>query len=142
MKITKIQNGPGYTLKIGEVYIYFDIVHILEEETDNSIILSYDGRSSAMLYEDDSEIFKKLWEKILNELQLIYEHDRKRFNNLKKELSTRASNCLEWDDMESWSVFKDATKSEFLRIPDFGPKTFEHIKELLIKHNIKCAINP
>jgi len=79
----------------------------------------------------------------LNELKpLSNEYNRKKFNNLKKELNTRASNCLEWDDLESWSVFKDARAVEFLRTPDLGPKTFKHIQELLIKHNLKCAINP
>lgn len=79
----------------------------------------------------------------LNELQpLSNEYNRKRFNNLKKELSTRASNCLERHDLENWSVFKETRAVEFLKTPDLGPKTLKHIQELLIKHNIKCAINP
>ena len=142
MIITKIQNGTGYILKIGEVYIYFDTVHILEWETDNSIILSYDGRSSAMLYEDDSEIFKKLWEKFkLTSSNGIVE-DNEKFNLLKLNLRKHAFNVLKENGAVDWQCFKVMGKSRILRMTNFGNKSFFKLQELVIKHNLKCAINP
>jgi DNA-directed RNA polymerase alpha subunit len=142
MIITKIQNGPGYILKIGEVYIYFDTVHILEWETDNSIILSYDGRSSAMLYEDDSEIFKKLWEKFkLTNSNGIVE-DNEKFNLLKLNLRKHAFNGLKENGAVDWQSFKVMDRDRILRMTNFGNKSFFKLQELVIKHNLKCAINP
>ena len=142
MKITKIQNSPGYTLKIKEVYIYFDTVHILEWQADNSIILSYDGRSSAMLYEDDSEIFKKLWKKFkLTDSNGIIQ-DNEKFNLLKLNLRKHAFNCLKENGAVDWQSFKVMGRDRILRMTNFGNKSFFKLQELVIKHNLKCAINP
>jgi len=67
--------------------------------------------------------------------------DIEKFNLLKNNLSVRALNCLLAEGIDNWPSFKVMNKSQFLKLTNFGYKSFNELQEVVTSQKLQCRIN-
>jgi len=96
----------------------------------------------------DIEVDSILQNKILNYLndegiekrEALSDIDK--FNILRSKLRTQSVGALKHNNIHNWDKFKVLNIKDALSLDGVSYKSLIELQELVIKHNLKCGINP
>ena len=133
----KVENS-----RVGQVTDYDKL--IMQIETDGSVVPEDSVAYAARIIDEQLKMFINFEDPVEEVVVPTKEEPQLNVNLLRKveelELSVRSANCLKNDEIIYIGDLVQKTESEMLRTPNFGRKSLNEIKEILVTMNLELGM--